>query len=86
MDDFDGESEGVLLELRFEFFGQRDVVANHQNRFGVFNIVGKFNTAVVQNERFAGSCCVPDVSATCHAAVFFIVVGNLNTIQDALVS
>ena len=27
---------------------------------------------------------MPDVSATCHAAVFFIVVGNLNTIQDAL--
>ena len=56
MDNFDGKSEAMLFELRFEFFSQRNVVANHQYRFGVFNVVGKLNTSVVQNERFARTC------------------------------
>ena len=65
MDNLDRKSQAVVFELRFEFFGQRNVVANHQYRFGVFNVIGKLNAAVIQNERFAGTSYAVDYPVSC---------------------
>ena len=37
-----------------------------------------------RSQGLAGTCGVPDITAAFHAAIFFIIVGNLNPVKDTL--